>query len=177
MPTSGTEENAMRLLAAFHDLSGGKLDIPVPVGGPDSETDGAADRVGVNWDTVERDVALRYLLDQRYLRVGDTNAGGTISGYTLTYQGLERARKYLGLAETGERSGMTDKRQRQLMTLISLLLATVISQPVTNYIGEQIPERRGIRDDLLEAALQGLVRAIAIFGASLLVRQIAGRSR
>lgn len=72
---------------------------------------------------------------------------------------------------------MTDKRQRQLVTLISLVLATVISQPITNYIAEQIPERRGIKDDLLEAALQGLVRAVSIFGASLVVRQIAGRKQ
>lgn len=172
MPDSSIEENAVRLLAAFHDLAGGKLNIPVSVGGPDSEEDGAADRAGANWDATERDVALRYLLDQGYVQAGDTG-----SGYTLTYEGLERAREYLGLAGSEERSGMSDKRQRQLMTLISLVVATVISQPITNYIAEQIPERRGIKDDLLEAALQGLVRAIAIFGASLAVRQIAGRRR
>ena len=172
MPDSGTKKKALRLLTAFHDLAGGKLDISVPLGGPDSADDGAADRVGNNWDDTERDVALRYLLDQGYLR---TDGAGT--GYTLTYQGLERAREQLGLAGNEERSGMTDKRQRQLMTLISLVLATLISQPITNYIAEQIPERRGIKDDLLEAALQGLVRAIAIFAASLVVRQIAGRRR
>ncbi len=155
---------------AFHDLAGGKLDIPVPVGGSDSEEEGAADRVGANWDATERDVALRYLLDQGYVRGGDTG-----SVYTLTYQGLERAREHPGLTGTGEGGGMTDKRQRQLMTLVSLILATIISQPITNYIAEQIPERRGIKDDLLEAALQGLVRALSIFGASLVVRQIAGR--
>ncbi len=80
----------MRLLAAFHDLSGGKLNVPVPVGGPDSEEDGAADRVGSEWDATERDVALRYLVDQGYLQATDD------AGYTLTYQGLEQAREYLG---------------------------------------------------------------------------------
>lgn len=172
MPGSRMEENAVRLLTAFHDLAGGKLDIVVPVGGADAEDKGAADRASTEWDAVERDVALKYLLDQVYVRAADDG-----SGYTLTYQGLERAREHLGFTGNEERGGMSDKRQRQLMTLISLILATVISQPITNYIAEQIPERRGIKDDLLEAALQGLVRAIAIFGASLAVRQIAGRRR
>lgn len=31
MTTSGMEDTAMRLLAAFHDLSGGKLKEPVPL--------------------------------------------------------------------------------------------------------------------------------------------------
>ena len=92
MPDSGTKENAMRLLAAFHDMAEGKLNVDVPVGGPDSEEDGAADRVGSNWDSSERDVALRYLIDQDYVKDGDSG-----SGYTLTYQGLEKSRDYLGL--------------------------------------------------------------------------------
>lgn len=89
---SGTKDNAMRLVAAFHDLAGGKLNVEVPLGGPDSEDDGAADRVGGEWDTTELDVALRYLLDQGYVEAGENR-----TGYTLTYQGLEWAREYLGL--------------------------------------------------------------------------------
>lgn len=89
---SDTKDNAMRLVAAFHDLAGGKLNVEVPLGGPDSEDDGAADRVGGEWEATERDVALRYLLDQGYVEAGESGAG-----YTLTYQGLEGAREYLGL--------------------------------------------------------------------------------
>jgi hypothetical protein len=48
-----------------------------------------------------------------------------------------------------------------------------LSQPLTRFIGETIPERRGIRDDLTEAVLKGLVRAVALTLASVLVRQIA----
>ena len=92
MQGSGTKDNAMRLVAAFHDLAGGKLNVSVPLGGPESEEDGAADRVGSNWDATERDVALRYLLDQNYVEAGESG-----TSYTLTYQGLEKARKYLGL--------------------------------------------------------------------------------
>ena len=91
MPDSGTKDKAMRLLSAFHDQAGGKLETPVPLGGPDSEEDGAADRVGSNWEATERDVTLRYLLDQGYVNAEESG------GYTLTYQGLEKAREYLGL--------------------------------------------------------------------------------
>lgn len=94
MPGSdgGTKDNAMRLVAAFHDLAGGKLNIEVSLGGPDSEDDGAVDRAGSEWGTIERDIALRYLLDQGYVEAGESR-----TGYTLTYQGLEKSREYLGL--------------------------------------------------------------------------------
>jgi hypothetical protein len=45
---------------------------------------------------------------------------------------------------------------------------------VSRFIAEKIPERRGVKDDLTEAALQGVVRTIAFFTASLLVRRLAG---
>lgn len=88
MSGSGIEEDAMRLLAAFHDLAGGKLNIPVPVGGADSDEIGAADRARIGKDTVKRDVALRYLLSQGYVQAEEAG-----SGYTLTHTGLERARE------------------------------------------------------------------------------------
>ena len=42
---------------------------------------------------------------------------------------------------------------------------------------EKIPERRGIRDDVTGAVLQGLVRAVALTLASVIVRQIAASRR
>jgi hypothetical protein len=48
-----------------------------------------------------------------------------------------------------------------------------LTRPVNRFIAEDIPERRGVGDDLKEAALQGLVRAAAFFAASLLVRRLA----
>ena len=70
---------------------------------------------------------------------------------------------------------MSDQTQRRLLTLLAIGIAMVLTRPVNNFIAEQIPERRGIRDDLTEAALQGLVRTAAFFAASLIVRQLAGR--
>jgi hypothetical protein len=52
-----------------------------------------------------------------------------------------------------------------------------LSQPLTRFIAEKIPERRGIRDDVTEAVLQGIVRALALTLASVIVRQIAASRR
>ena len=69
---------------------------------------------------------------------------------------------------------MSDQTQRRLLTVLAIAIAMVLTRPVSRYIEEEIPERRGIKDDLVEAALQGLVRAAAFFAASLLVRRLAG---
>ena len=173
MPASRTEDLAKRLLVAFHDLSGGKLNESVPVGGPDANEEGAAERAGFSADVTERDVALRYLVDQGYVSVADDG-----SGYTMTVSGIDQVREIKSImkpesSEEGNR--MSDKTQRRLLTVFSTVIALVVSKPLTDYIGEQIPERRGIKDDALEAALQGLVRAVSIFLASLAVRQLVGR--
>lgn len=168
---SGLREDANRLLEAFYDEAGGKLTQPVALGGQDAEQDGAAERAGFTSDHTQRDVALNYLLDQGYVQADENGMG-----YRLTLAGSDYVREELRPTPvSGERSGMQDKTQRQLVTLISTVMALIISQPITNYIAEQIPERRGIKDDLLEAFLQGVVRAVSIFAASLVVRQIASR--
>jgi hypothetical protein len=69
---------------------------------------------------------------------------------------------------------MSDKTQRRLLTLLAIVIAMALTRPVSRFIEEEIPERRGIRDDLTEAALQGLVRMVAFFAASFLVRRLAG---
>jgi hypothetical protein len=70
---------------------------------------------------------------------------------------------------------MSDKTQRRLLALLAIAIAMGLTRPVSRFIAEQIPERRGVKDDLTEAALQGLVRMVAFFAASLLVRQLAER--
>ncbi len=71
---------------------------------------------------------------------------------------------------------MDDQTQRRLLTVIAIAIAMGLTRPLSNFIEEQIPERRGIRDDVAEAILQGLARAAAILLASVVVRQVA-RSR
>jgi hypothetical protein len=72
---------------------------------------------------------------------------------------------------------MDDKTQKRVQTVISLVIAMVLSRPANKYIDEQIPERRGAKDDLLEAVLQGAVRMTALFAASVLVRKLAEMRR
>lgn len=92
MPTSGIEERAMRLLGAFHDLSGGKPTDPVSLGGPDSPpTDGAANAAGMDFGSTELDVALQYLLDQRYLAKADAP-----DAYKITVPGIDKVRESRG---------------------------------------------------------------------------------
>ncbi|MDQ3317645.1 MAG: hypothetical protein M3522_09990, partial [Actinomycetota bacterium] len=83
----------------------------------------------------------------------------------------------LGDPQPPERGGLSDKTQRQLVTVLGIVGSQILARPLTRFIGEQIPERRGVRDDILEAVLKGLARAVALSLASILVRQLALRRR
>jgi hypothetical protein len=173
MATSGVENVAMRLLEAFYDLSGHNLTKPVPVGEPGSpQEESAAPAAGVEPGSTECAVAVRYLLNQGYVEEADAP-----SAYVITVPGIDKVREMRGLSNPASSRGgnrMSDETQRRLLTVLAIAIAMVLARPVTRFIEEEIPERRGIRDDLTEAALQGLVRAAAFFTASLLVRRLAG---
>jgi hypothetical protein len=72
---------------------------------------------------------------------------------------------------------LSEQTQRRLLTILAIAIAMGLTRPLSNFIEEQIPERRGIGDDVAEAILQGLARAVAIFLASVVVRQIARRGQ
>jgi hypothetical protein len=168
--TSGVEEDAWRLLGAFYDLAEGKLTEPVPLGGP-----GAAPRADLDPESPECDVAVMYLVGQGYI-----DARGNPSEYVITVAGFDKVREMRGMGgptPPAGRSAMSDKTQKRLLTLLSIVISIGLSQPLTRFIGEQIPERRGIRDDVTEAVLQGLVRAVALVAASVIVRLIAASRR
>jgi hypothetical protein len=173
MATSGIEEVASRLLGAFYDLSGHNPLKPVPIGAPDSPpNESAAKTAGVEPGSTECAVAVRYLLNGGYLEETETP-----SNYEITVQGIEKVREMRGLADPASSKGgnrMSDQTQRRLLTVLVIILTSVLTRPVKRYISEQIPERRGARDDLTEAVLQGLVRMAAVFAASILVRRLAG---
>jgi hypothetical protein len=174
MATSGIEDVAMRLLGAFYDLSWHNPLRPVPIGALESPpNESAAKAAGVEPGSTECDVAVRYLLNQGYIKETDAP-----SDYMMTVQGIDRVREMRGLAEPASSRGgsrMSDKTQRRLLALLAIAIAMGLTRPVSRFIAEQIPERRGVKDDLTEAALQGLVRMVAFFAASLLVRQLAER--
>src|ERR671910_590790 len=160
--TSGVEEDAMRLLGAFYDLSEGKLTEPVPLGSPETPGQGASPIADLDPDSPECDIAARYLVDQRLTAPAE-------SGYTITVAGFDRVGEMRGIggpvAPAG-RSRMSDKTPKQLMTLLSIGISIGLRQPLARFIEKEIPERRGIKDDLTEAVLQGLVRAVALVVAS-----------
>lgn len=173
MATSGVEEVAMRLLGAFYDLSGHDPTRPVPVGAPGSPPEeSAATTAGVEPGSTECAIAVRYLLNGGYLEKTDVP-----SAYTITVPGVDKVREMRGLVDPASSKGanrMSDKTQRRLLSLLVIAITAGLTGPLSKYIAEQIPERRGVRDDLKEAALQGLVRMTAVVAASLLVRRLAG---
>jgi hypothetical protein len=175
LATSGVEEDAMRLLGAFYDLSGGKLTEPVQIGGPEKPAEGAAPLADLDPDSTECAVAARYLVNQGYIAPADA-----ASGYVITVAGFDRVREMRGMggpAALAGRSKMSDKTQKQLVTLLSIGISIGLSQPLARFIEKEIPERRGIKDDLTEAVLQGLVRAVALVVASVIVRKLAASRR
>ena len=173
MATSGVEEDAWRLLGAFYDLSGHNPLKPVPIGDPDSPpNESAAKTAALEPGSPECDVAVRYLLNGGYIQ-----KTGTLSNYEITVGGIEKVREMRGLTDPASAKGgnrMSDQTQRRLLTVLVIVLTAVLTRPVKGYIAELIPERRGTRDDLTEAVLQGLVRMAAVFVASILVRRLAG---
>ena len=61
--------------------------------------------------------------------------------------------------------------QQRMITLLAAGIAYVISQQVTNRLID-IPEQRGIKDDILEAVLKGATTATSTVLASILVRRL-----
>jgi len=183
--TGWVAESAMRLLGAFYDLSGGKPGEEVPLGGDGaSEGRGVAQEAGIDPasvpGTVERDVAVRYLLNMGYVQKG---AATGPASYAISATGIERVRRMRGLpvvgqsSQGGERSGMSEKMQARLLSLLTVVIFLGLNRQVKKYIDKQVPERRGARDDLLEATLQGAARLAAVVAASMVVRRLAGSRR
>ena len=66
---------------------------------------------------------------------------------------------------------MDDATRQRMITLLAAGIAYLISQQVTNRLID-IPEQRGIKDDILEAVLKGATTATSTVLASILVRRL-----
>ncbi len=66
---------------------------------------------------------------------------------------------------------MDDATRQRMITMLAAGIAYVISQQVTNRFID-IPEQRGIKDDVLEAVLKGATTAASTILASILVRRL-----
>jgi hypothetical protein len=66
---------------------------------------------------------------------------------------------------------MNDATQQRLITLLAAGIAYIISRQVSDRFID-IPEQRGIKDDVLEAVLKGATTATSTILASILVRRL-----
>lgn len=70
---------------------------------------------------------------------------------------------------------MNDEMQQRLVTLMAAGISALLSRQLANRFID-IPERRGIKDDVLEAVLKGGTTAVSTVLASLIVRRaLTGR--
>jgi hypothetical protein len=66
---------------------------------------------------------------------------------------------------------MNDATRQRLVTILAAGIAYLISQYVTDRLID-IPDERGIKDDVLEAVLKGATTATSTILASVLVRRV-----
>ena len=69
---------------------------------------------------------------------------------------------------------MSDEARQRSVTIVAVGIAFVISRYVTDRFID-IPEERGIKDDILEAVLKGTTTATSTILASILVRRLFSR--
>jgi hypothetical protein len=66
---------------------------------------------------------------------------------------------------------MSDATQQRVITLVAAGIAYLISHQLTERFID-IPEERGIKDDVLEAVLKGATTATSTILASIIVRRM-----
>ena len=73
---------------------------------------------------------------------------------------------------------MSDKAQTQLLSVLTLVLFEAVKRPLGKLLlAEEVPGRRGPREDAMDALMQSVVRIITVIIASALVRQLANQRR
>jgi hypothetical protein len=66
---------------------------------------------------------------------------------------------------------MNDETQQRVVTALAAGMTFVLSRLVTQRV-IKVPERRGVKDDVLEAVLKGGTTAISTVLASVIVRRL-----
>lgn len=72
---------------------------------------------------------------------------------------------------------MSDKAQTRLLTILTIVLFEALDKPLKKLVSESVPERRGAREDAIEAILQAGARVVAVMIASGFIRQLAKQRR
>jgi hypothetical protein len=71
---------------------------------------------------------------------------------------------------------VSDKTQRRLLTVLALAMNFGMNCTFTHLFID-VPEHRGIKDDLKEAALKGAARSVSVVVASIVVREVVKSRR
>jgi hypothetical protein len=72
---------------------------------------------------------------------------------------------------------VSDKAQRRLLSLLVVATFMALEIPLKKLVAEQVPAKRGPREDVVEAVLQGVARVAAVIFASAFVRGLAEQRR
>ncbi len=70
---------------------------------------------------------------------------------------------------------MGDKAQKRLLSLLVLGTFVALQIPLKRLVGELVPGKRGPREDVAEALVQGATRMTAVILASAFVRGLANQ--
>ncbi len=73
---------------------------------------------------------------------------------------------------------MSDKTQTQLLSIFTLAIFEAVKRPLgARLLPEEVPGKRSLREDVMDAAMQAAVRIPVVILASALVRQLADQRR
>lgn len=69
---------------------------------------------------------------------------------------------------------MSDKAQTRLLSVTTLVIFEAVKRTLGNKaLAEEVPGKRGLSEDLRDAAVQAMIRVPVVILASVLVRQLA----
>lgn len=71
--------------------------------------------------------------------------------------------------------GVGDKAQQRLLSLAVVAMFMALKFPLKKLVAEVVPGKRGPREDVAEALIQGAARTAAVIIASTLVRGLVGQ--
>lgn len=71
-------------------------------------------------------------------------------------------------------SGMSEEVQKRLITILSSALSSILASRLSERLID-LPEERGVKDDVKEALLRAGFTVTATLAASVIVRNVVGR--
>lgn len=73
---------------------------------------------------------------------------------------------------------MSDKAQTRLLSILTLAIFEAVKRPLgSQLLPAEVPGKRSLREDAMDAAMQAAVRVPVVILASVLVRQLANQRR